>query len=157
MLEGCKLHLAFFDYRPATPAIYGYDRVVAAENGIRAVKVDPATVLAVMSAATARPGFGATCSTTCYEPFHGARLFGTFDLMTRGRAAWSMPPRSTPPRRRIPAARSAGGAARQPRSRAIVRAKRAAMASRATCRPSATTVRPATMASRTAEAAETNT
>jgi hypothetical protein len=46
---------------------------------------------------------------------------------------------------------------RQPRSRAIVRAKRAATASRATCRPSVTTARPAAMTSRTAEAAETNT
>ena len=53
--------------------------------------------------------------------------------------------------------RAVVGAARQPRRRSIVRAKRAAVASRATCRPPAATVRPDTITSRTAEAPDTNT
>ena len=90
VLEEGKFHLAFFDDRLAMPDIYGRDHAAAVENGIRVVKMDPATILAVMSAATARLGLGATYSTTYYEPFHVARLFGTLDLMTRGRAAWNI-------------------------------------------------------------------
>ncbi len=72
------------------PDIYGRDHTAAVENGIRVVKMDPATILAVMSAVTTRLGLGSTYSTTYYEPFHVARVFGTLDLMTRGRAAWNV-------------------------------------------------------------------
>ncbi len=37
-----------------------------------------------------RLGVGVTYSTTYYEPFHVARLFGTLDLMSKGRAAWNV-------------------------------------------------------------------
>ena len=90
VLEEGKFHLAFFDDRLAMPDIYNRHHAAAVENGIRVVKMDPATILAVMSAATTRLGLGATYSTTYYEPFHVARLFGTLDLMTRGRAAWNI-------------------------------------------------------------------
>jgi FMN-dependent oxidoreductase (nitrilotriacetate monooxygenase family) len=89
-LEEGKFHLAFFDDRLAMPDIYGRDHTAAVENGIRVVKMDPATILAVMSAVTTRLGLGSTYSTTYYEPFHVARVFGTLDLMTRGRAAWNV-------------------------------------------------------------------
>lgn len=36
---------------------------------------------------TSRFGLGVTYSTTDYEPFHVARLFGTLNLMTGGRVA----------------------------------------------------------------------
>jgi FMN-dependent oxidoreductase (nitrilotriacetate monooxygenase family) len=90
ILEEGKFHLAFFDDRLAMPDIYGRDHVAAVENGIRVVKMDPATILAVMSQATTRLGLGGTYSTTYYEPFHVARLFATLDLMTYGRAAWNV-------------------------------------------------------------------
>ena len=60
------------------------------KNGIRAVKLDPTVVMMTMAAATRHLGLGATYSTTYYEPFHVARLFGTLDLMTKGRVAWNI-------------------------------------------------------------------
>src|SRR3954465_14483623 len=90
VLEEGKFHLAFFDDRLAMPDIYGRDHRAAVGNGIPVVKMDPATILAVMSGVTSRLGLGGTYSTTYYEPFHVARLFATLDLMTRGRAAWNV-------------------------------------------------------------------
>jgi FMN-dependent oxidoreductase (nitrilotriacetate monooxygenase family) len=90
VLEEGKFHLAFFDDRLAMPDIYGRGHAAAVENGVRVVKMDPATILAVMSAVTSRLGLGGTYSTTYHEPFHVARLFGTLDLMSRGRAAWNV-------------------------------------------------------------------
>lgn len=90
VLEEGKFHLAFFDDRLAMPDIYGRDHREAVENGIRVVKMDPATILGFIAAATTRLGLGATYSTTYHEPFHVARLFATLDLMTRGRAAWNI-------------------------------------------------------------------
>ncbi len=90
VLEEGKFHLAFFDDRLAMPDIYGRDHREAVENGIRVVKMDPATILTAIGCATSRLGLGATYSTTYYEPFHVARLFATLDLMTGGRAAWNV-------------------------------------------------------------------
>ena len=52
---------------------------------MRAVKLDPVSIVTAMAMATRRLGLGATYSTTYYEPFHVARVFATLDLMTRGR------------------------------------------------------------------------
>ncbi|MBB3897546.1 LLM class flavin-dependent oxidoreductase [Roseococcus suduntuyensis] len=90
VLEEGKFHLAFFDDRLAMPDIYGHDHREAVENGIRVVKMDPATILVSIAGATKHLGLGATYSTTYYEPFHVARLFATLDLMTEGRAAWNI-------------------------------------------------------------------
>jgi FMN-dependent oxidoreductase (nitrilotriacetate monooxygenase family) len=90
ILEAGKFHLAFFDDRLAMPDRYGNDHVHAVEHGIRCVKLDPLVTLMVIGMATERLGLGATCSTTYHEPFHVARLFGTIDLMTAGRAAWNV-------------------------------------------------------------------
>lgn len=89
-LEAGCFDLAFFDDRLAMPDILADDYRVAIENGIRVVKMDPATVLSVMGVATTRIGLGATYSTTYYEPFHVARVFATMDLMSHGRAAWNV-------------------------------------------------------------------
>jgi FMN-dependent oxidoreductase (nitrilotriacetate monooxygenase family) len=90
ILEAGKFHLAFFDDRLAMPDRYGNDHVHAVEHGIRCVKLDPIVTLMVMGMAAERLGLGATCSTTYYEPYHVARLFGTIDQMTGGRAAWNV-------------------------------------------------------------------
>ena len=89
-LEDAKFDMAFFDDRLAMPDIYGRDHKETVANGIRAVKMDPTTILMTMAAVTSRLGLGATYSTTYYEPFHVARLFATLDLMTAGRAAWNV-------------------------------------------------------------------
>ena len=89
-LEDAKFDMAFFDDRLAMPDIYGADHRETVANGVRAVKLDPTTVLMAMAAATSKLGLGATYSTTYYEPFHVARLFATLDLMTEGRVAWNV-------------------------------------------------------------------
>ena len=90
VLEEGRFHLGFFDDRLSMPDMYGRDHEHAVRHGIRCVKLDAVTVLTVMGMATERLGLGATYSTSYYEPFHVARLFGTLDLMTGGRAAWNV-------------------------------------------------------------------
>jgi len=89
-LEAGKFHLAFFDDRLAMPDILGDDHRLAVENGVRVVKMDPATILMVMGAATEKLGLGSTYSTTYFEPFHVARVFATMDHMLGGRVAWNV-------------------------------------------------------------------
>ncbi len=89
-LEDGKIQMAFFDDRLALPDIYTGDHAEAVAAGVRAVKMDPSTILMAMGMATERLGLGATYSTTYYEPFHIARLFATLDLMLKGRAAWNI-------------------------------------------------------------------
>jgi len=90
VMEEGKFHLAFFDDRLALPDIFDNDYRAAVENGVRVVKMDPATIVTMIGAVTSRLGLGVTYSTTYYEPFHVARLFATLDLMTKGRAAWNV-------------------------------------------------------------------
>ena len=89
-LERGKFHMAFFDDRLALPDRYGNSFREAVEHGVRAVKLDPVSVLTSMGLATTHLGLGATYSTTYYEPFHVARVFATLDLLTEGRAAWNV-------------------------------------------------------------------
>jgi FMN-dependent oxidoreductase (nitrilotriacetate monooxygenase family) len=89
-LEDGKIQMAFFDDRLALPDLYTGHHAEAISAGVRAVKLDPATVLMAMGMATQRLGLGVTYSTTYYEPFHVARLFATMDLMLKGRAAWNI-------------------------------------------------------------------
>lgn len=90
MLEAGKFHLAFFDDRLAMPSSYNASFEQAVRYGIRAVKLDPVTVLTVMGCVTSRLGLGATYSTTYFEPFHVARIFATLDNLFGGRAAWNV-------------------------------------------------------------------
>jgi FMN-dependent oxidoreductase (nitrilotriacetate monooxygenase family) len=90
VLEEGKFHMAFFDDRLAMPDIYSGDHADTVAHGIRAVKMDPVSILATMGAVTTHLGLGATYSTTYYEPYHVARTFATLDLMTKGRAAWNV-------------------------------------------------------------------
>lgn len=90
VLEHGKFDVGFFDDRLALPDMYMGDHAHVIEHGIRAVKMDPTTVLMAMAMATEKMGLGATYSTTYHKPFHVARLFQTLDLMMGGRAAWNV-------------------------------------------------------------------
>jgi FMN-dependent oxidoreductase (nitrilotriacetate monooxygenase family) len=90
VLEDGKIQMAFFDDRLALPDLYTNDHAEAVSAGVRAVKLDPTTVVMAMGMATQRLGLGATYSTTYYEPYHVARVFATMDLMLRGRVAWNI-------------------------------------------------------------------
>ncbi|MEO0731152.1 MAG: NtaA/DmoA family FMN-dependent monooxygenase, partial [Pseudomonadota bacterium] len=74
----------------ALPDILNNDAGPALENGVRVVKMDPATLVMSMGAATEHLGLGCTYSTTYYEPFHVARVFSTMDHMLGGRVAWNV-------------------------------------------------------------------
>jgi FMN-dependent oxidoreductase (nitrilotriacetate monooxygenase family) len=74
----------------ALPDIYTGNHVQAVAASVRAVKMDPCTILMAMGLATQRLGLGATYSTTYYEPFRIARVFTTIDLMLKGRVAWNV-------------------------------------------------------------------
>src|SRR3954466_14032326 len=89
-LEDGKIQLAFFDDRLALPDLYTGHHADAVGAGVRAVKMDPSTILMAMGMATQRLGLGTTYSTTYYEPFHVACVFATMDLMLKGRAAWNI-------------------------------------------------------------------
>ncbi|MBV9828064.1 MAG: LLM class flavin-dependent oxidoreductase [Alphaproteobacteria bacterium] len=89
-LEDGKIQMAFFDDRLALPDLYTGQHASAVAAGVRAVKLDPATVLMTMGMVTQRLGLGVTYSTTYYQPYHVARLFATMDLMLKGRAAWNI-------------------------------------------------------------------
>jgi FMN-dependent oxidoreductase (nitrilotriacetate monooxygenase family) len=89
-LEDGKIQMAFFDDRLALPDLYTGDHAEAVGAGVRAVKMDPSTIMMAMGMVTQRLGLGATYSTTYYEPYHVARVFATMDLMLKGRAAWNI-------------------------------------------------------------------
>jgi FMN-dependent oxidoreductase (nitrilotriacetate monooxygenase family) len=89
-LEDGKIQLAFFDDRLALPDLYTGHHADAVGAGVRAVKMDPSTILMAMGMATQKLGLGTTYSTTYYEPYHVARVFATMDLMLKGRAAWNI-------------------------------------------------------------------
>jgi FMN-dependent oxidoreductase (nitrilotriacetate monooxygenase family) len=90
VLERGKFHLAFFDDRLAMPDAFGGDHMQTVAHGIRAVKLDPMTMLTAIALATSRLGLGCTYSTTYHDPYHVARVFATLDLVSHGRAAWNV-------------------------------------------------------------------
>lgn len=51
---------------------------------------DPIPLLSFMAAATSRIGVAATFSTSHHHPFYAARLWGTLDHLTAGRAGWNV-------------------------------------------------------------------
>jgi len=89
-LEDGKIQMAFFDDRLALPDLYTGNHAEAVAAGVRAVKMDPSTIMMAMGMATQKLGLGTTYSTTYFEPFHVARVFATMDLMLKGRAAWNI-------------------------------------------------------------------
>jgi FMN-dependent oxidoreductase (nitrilotriacetate monooxygenase family) len=89
-LEDGKIHMAFFDDRLALPDLYTGNHHEAIGAGVRAVKLDPSTIMMAMGMATSKLGLGTTYSTTYFEPFHVARVFATMDLMLKGRAGWNI-------------------------------------------------------------------
>jgi FMN-dependent oxidoreductase (nitrilotriacetate monooxygenase family) len=54
------------------------------------VRLEPITLLAALAMCTSRIGLAATCSTTYTEPYNLARLFGSLDHISGGRAGWNV-------------------------------------------------------------------
>ncbi|HEY1936232.1 MAG TPA: LLM class flavin-dependent oxidoreductase [Acetobacteraceae bacterium] len=53
-------------------------------------RFEPTTLISVLSAYTKHIGLGATVSTSFSEPFNVARIFGSIDHISGGRAAWNV-------------------------------------------------------------------
>ncbi len=53
-------------------------------------RLEPLTLLGALAMSTSHLGLAATASTTYGEPFHTARVFGTLDHLSGGRAAWNV-------------------------------------------------------------------
>src|ERR1700751_993244 len=71
-LEDGKIQMAVFGDRLALPDIYTGQHTAPGDAGVRAVKLDPGTIIMAMGMATQRLGLGASSSTTYYEPYHVA-------------------------------------------------------------------------------------
>jgi FMN-dependent oxidoreductase (nitrilotriacetate monooxygenase family) len=52
--------------------------------------LEPITALSAMARATERIGLVSTVSSTFYTPYHAARLLGSLDHVSRGRAGWNV-------------------------------------------------------------------
>lgn len=68
--------MALFDDRLAMPNIYGASHRETVAHGVRAIKLEPTSVLMVMAIVTSRLGVGATD----YEPTY---VFATLDLLSK--------------------------------------------------------------------------
>ncbi|TCK22162.1 LLM class flavin-dependent oxidoreductase [Pseudonocardia endophytica] len=79
--EAATLDAVFFADGPALQGDVTYNAVG---------RLEPITVLTAMATATERLGLIATASTTYYEPYNLARLFGSLDHLSRGRAGWNI-------------------------------------------------------------------
>lgn len=53
-------------------------------------RFEPTTLITALSACTTHIGLGATVSTSFSEPFNVARIFGSIDHISGGRAAWNV-------------------------------------------------------------------
>jgi FMN-dependent oxidoreductase (nitrilotriacetate monooxygenase family) len=59
-------------------------------------RFEPATLITALAACTTHVGLGATISTSFSEPFNVARIFGSIDHISGGRAAWNVVTSSNP-------------------------------------------------------------
>jgi N-acetyl-S-(2-succino)cysteine monooxygenase len=59
-------------------------------------RFEPTTLITILSACTTHVGLGATVSTSFSEPFNVARIFGSIDHISGGRAAWNVVTSSNP-------------------------------------------------------------
>ncbi len=59
-------------------------------------RFEPTTLISMLCASTTHIGLGATVSTSFSEPFNVARIFGSIDHLSGGRAAWNVVTSSNP-------------------------------------------------------------
>ncbi len=69
---------------------YGNSRDIYLKYGMSVPRQDPSVVASLMIAATSRLGIVPTLATYSYPPYLVARLLGTLDQVSLGRAGWNM-------------------------------------------------------------------
>lgn len=90
-----NIERAGFDYLLLEDSIYvGQNwqdkRDIFLENGMSIPRQEPTVISALMAAATTRMGIVPTLSTFAYHPYLTARIVGTLDQVSDGRAGWNM-------------------------------------------------------------------
>ena len=90
-----SIERACFDYLLIEDSIYiGQNwqdsRDIFLKNGMSVPRQEPSVVASLMMAATSRLGIVPTLSTFAYHPYLTARIVGTLDQISGGRAGWNM-------------------------------------------------------------------
>jgi FMN-dependent oxidoreductase (nitrilotriacetate monooxygenase family) len=90
-----NIERAGFDYLLLEDSIYvGQNwqnkRDIFLKNGMSIPRQEPTVVATLMAAATSRLGIVPTLSTFAYHPYLTARIVGTLDQVSDGRAGWNM-------------------------------------------------------------------
>ena len=90
-----SIERACFDYLLIEDSIYiGQNwqdsRDMFLKNGMSVPRQEPTVVASLMMAATSRLGIVPTLSTFAYHPYLTARIVGTLDQVSGGRAGWNM-------------------------------------------------------------------
>ena len=90
-----SIERACFDYLLIEDSIYigqnwENSRDMFLRNGMSVPRQEPSVVASLMMAATSRLGIVPTLSTFAYHPYLTARIVGTLDQVSGGRAGWNM-------------------------------------------------------------------
>lgn len=90
-----SIERACFDYLLIEDSIYigqnwQNSRDMFLKNGMSVPRQEPSVVASLMMAATSRLGIVPTLSTFAYHPYLTARIVGTLDQVSGGRAGWNM-------------------------------------------------------------------
>jgi len=90
-----SLERACFDYILLEDSIYvgqnwKNSRDIFLENGMSVPRQEPTVVASLMAAVTRHLGIVPTLSTFAYHPYLTARITGTLDQVTSGRAGWNL-------------------------------------------------------------------
>ena len=90
-----SIERACFDYLLIEDSIYigqnwENSRDMFLKNGMSVPRQEPSVVASLMMAATSRLGIVPTLSTFAYHPYLTARIVGTLDQISGGRAGWNM-------------------------------------------------------------------
>ena len=89
MLEAARFTAAFFADGMGVPDIYKDSYGDYLGRGGQMTLLDPLMLLPLMARATSHLGLGTTLSTTFNQPYPLARILGTFDIISGGRACWN--------------------------------------------------------------------
>jgi FMN-dependent oxidoreductase (nitrilotriacetate monooxygenase family) len=90
-----SMERACFDYILLEDSIYigqnwKNSREIFLKNGMSVPRQEPSVVATMMAAVTTRLGIVPTLSTFAYHPYLAARILGTLDQVSSGRAGWNM-------------------------------------------------------------------
>ena len=90
VLEAARFDGCFFADTLGLPDVYKGSFDTYLRYGGQLSYLDPMMVLPVMARATQHLGLGATLSTTFFNPYHLARMLGSLDHLSHGRACWNV-------------------------------------------------------------------